>query len=81
LTYYLLPGVQDPGGEQRRLASLPESGASSASPAIAEERGVGVATWWDDEHQHALVGGLPERELKRLAPLFACPAARTLAGP
>jgi len=81
LTYYLLPSVDDSQAEPRSFASLQENGATSATPALAEEHGLGVATWWDDEHQHALVGSLPERELKRLAPLFACPAARSLAGP
>ena len=81
LTYYLLPNAENSEGETRRFGSVQKDGATSASPAVAEERGLGVATWWDDEHQHALVGSLPERELKRLAPLFACPAARSLAGP
>ncbi len=81
LTYYLLPGAGNPVTGPRTLVSRRQTGASSASPAVAEERGLGVATWWDDEHQHALVGSLSERELKRLTPLFACPATRSLAGP
>jgi hypothetical protein len=81
LTYYLLPSEESTQAEPRSFASRQEDSATSTAPALAEERGLGVATWWDDEHQHALVGSLPERELKRLAPLFACPAARSLAGP
>jgi anti-sigma factor RsiW len=81
LTYYLLPGDEGSKTEPRSFASLQETSASNTAPALAEERGLGVATWWDDEHQHAWLGSLPERELKRLAPLFACPAKRSLAGP
>jgi len=81
LTFYLLPKSNESPGGVRRLASIQADGGTVTAPAVAEERGLGVATWWDDEHQHALVGSLSERELKRLAPLFSCPSARSAAGP
>jgi len=81
LTYYLLPKSDESPDKTRRLASIQAGGATVTAPAVAEERGLGVATWWDGDHQHALVGSLSERELRRLAPLFACPAARSVAGP
>ena len=37
---------------------------------VGRERGQGVATWWDGEHQHALVGELSEDELQRLVLLL-----------
>lgn len=74
LTFYLLPeAADDPVGSEALLAA---SRPDASDPALAEERGLGVATWWDGPHQHALVGDLPAHELKRLAPLFACPVSR-----
>jgi hypothetical protein len=73
LTYYLLPYV---GGaaEPAQVAGGGAGRATFGAPALAEERGLGVATWWDDKHQHALVGDFSAQELRRLTPLFACPA-------
>jgi anti-sigma factor RsiW len=75
LTYYLIPlqreGAVKPSGVDARVIE-----GGSSEPGLTSERGLGVATWWDGEHQHALVGNLPAQELKRLAPLFACPGSR-----
>jgi hypothetical protein len=74
LTYYLLPYVEGAAAEPARVADGGVARATFGTPALAEERGLGVATWWDDKHQHALVGDFSAQELRRLAPLFACPA-------
>jgi anti-sigma factor RsiW len=75
ITYYLMPHEGDSPAEQARIsASTIEE--SFRTPGLSSQRGLGVATWRDGEHQHALVGNLPADELKRLAPLFACPPAR-----
>jgi anti-sigma factor RsiW len=75
LTYYVVPHASDGEGEQAAVAAV-AGRPTQADPALAEERGLGVATWWDGHHQHALVGELPAQELRRLAPLFACPISR-----
>jgi hypothetical protein len=76
LTYYLVPGNDEGGdGSARRTAARTDR-ATIRAPALAREQGLGVATWWDGKHQHALVGNLPHQELRRLAPLFACPSSR-----
>jgi hypothetical protein len=72
LSYYLIPLEQ--AAVSGGFAAGKVGVATGADPAMASERGLGVATWWDGDHQHALVGNLPTRELKRLAPLFVCPA-------
>ena len=75
LSYYLIPHDGEVTVEPSRIdASLIEQGSSE--PGLSSQRGLGVATWLDGEHQHALVGNLPADELKRLAPLFACPSSR-----
>lgn len=73
LAYYLIP---HPSSGSDAATEATASSATRFDPALAEERGLGVATWWDGEHQHALVGNLPPEELKRLAPLFLCPTSR-----
>lgn len=75
LTYYLLPLGEGAETEPAGLKDFQVGDATYAAPALAREQGLGVATWWDGKHQHALVGDLPSQELKRLAPLFACPAS------
>ncbi|NIR44788.1 MAG: hypothetical protein GWN99_10830, partial [Gemmatimonadetes bacterium] len=75
LSYYIIPVAEEaairPNGVDARTM---EGGLDAAG--LASARGLGVAIWWDGEHQHALVGNLPAPELKRLAPLFACPVSR-----
>lgn len=61
-SYYLIPLSGAEAERARRQAPI--------APALAEERGLSVATWWDGQHQHALVGNLSAKELSRLAPLF-----------
>ena len=71
LSYYLIPLAETAG------SALPQfTGSGPNSPSLSSERGLGVATWWDGRHQHALVGSLPTQDLKRLAPLFVCPTSR-----
>jgi anti-sigma factor RsiW len=75
LSYYLIPHVGEATVEPSGVdVSTIERGSNA--PGLSSERGLGVATWWDAEHQHALVGNFPAEELKRLAPLFACPSSR-----
>jgi hypothetical protein len=74
LTYYLLPYVGGAAAEPAQGVDGGVGRATFGAPALAEERGLGVATWWDDKHQHALVGDFSAQELRRLAPLFACPS-------
>jgi anti-sigma factor RsiW len=75
LSYYIIPHAGKATVESSGVdASTIEGGSSE--PGLSSERGLGVATWWDNGHQHALVGNLPAEELKRLAPLFACPSSR-----
>lgn len=73
VTYYLIPldgkgKAREPGIDIREI-----EGSSAAPAALAHERGLGVATWWDRYHQHALVGNLSADELRSLAPLFTAP--------
>lgn len=75
VSYYLIPleagAVVRPSGVDARAIEAEVDGAG-----LWRARGLGVATWWDDEHQHALVGNMPTSELERLAPLFGCPRSR-----
>ncbi|NIN72342.1 MAG: hypothetical protein GTO46_10590 [Gemmatimonadetes bacterium] len=75
LSYYLIPleGEATVGLSGVDAGTI---GPVSSELGLSSERGLGVATWWDNGHQHALVGNLPADELKRLAPLFACPSSR-----
>ncbi|UCC83190.1 MAG: hypothetical protein JSW46_19925 [Gemmatimonadota bacterium] len=75
LSYYLIPLEGEATVESSGVDASTIEQASS-EPGLSRERGLGVATWWDNGHQHALVGNLPAEELKRLAPLFACPSSR-----
>lgn len=75
LSYYVLPDEGDGTGlphefDARRI----EWG--SERPTAAAARGLGVATWRDGEHQHALVGNLSPETLEEIAALFATPAIR-----
>lgn len=74
ISYYLVPLGEDQA--MRPLFGLDirqVSGGTAAPAALANERGLGVATWWDRDHQYALVGNLSVEELKRIAPLFTTP--------
>lgn len=70
VSYYLLPV----DGEDEALflgLDIREMGRKWEAAGVRdEERGLGVATWRDGLHQHALVGNLSVEELRRLAPLF-----------
>lgn len=75
VTYYLVPFSEDQQSQPVPLdVQIVEEGTADP-PSVASERGLGVATWWDGEHQHALVGNLTVEELRRLAPLFTGPSA------
>lgn len=76
LTYYLVPSNQEGLAGSARLTAARAARATISAPALATEQGLGVATWWDGNHQHALVGNLPRQELRNLAPLFTCPGSR-----
>lgn len=62
-SYYLIPLSPEDAARARRGGLDP--------PAVAEERGLSVATWRDGRHQHALVGNLSAQELSRITSLFA----------
>ncbi len=66
-SYYLIPLSVAEAERARRQTPI--------APALAEERGLSVATWWDGQHKHALVGNLSAQELGRLAPLFTVPTS------
>lgn len=69
LTYYVIPG--DPRDEEGARAGRQGKDLwVSPTPSIAEERGLGVATWRDSRHQHALVGDISSYDLQRLSALF-----------
>jgi len=75
LTYYVIPLAEDaspgrPGGVHTKHVD------DAYGVTQAARDGLGVATWWDGEHQHALVGVYPLQRLRHLAPLFACPTSR-----
>lgn len=76
LTYYVIPGAPlSPGG--RVSAGAPRERTSIPPvPAISEERGLAVATWWDARHQHALVGNVSAHDLQRLAALWTSTVER-----
>jgi anti-sigma factor RsiW len=76
LTYYLIPIGEGERSGLLKLAAREFAARNVSTPAVASERGLGVATWWDGEHQHALVGSLGTDELKRLALLFARSTSR-----
>jgi hypothetical protein len=67
LSYYVIPGESTAEADRKLVAVAGKRAAIPAAPAIAEESGLGVATWWDGRHQHALVGDVSSRELLRLA--------------
>jgi anti-sigma factor RsiW len=75
-SYYVIPldgAVEgEPGANDVKLVNRRNLPPLS----LGQERGLGVATWWDGAHQHALVGNLPVAELERLAPSFAAPPSR-----
>jgi anti-sigma factor RsiW len=71
LSYYVLPMDEGVTVHNAYFDVKRIDNESGFVPALASERGLGVATWLDGEHQHALVGNLPARELRRLAPLFS----------
>lgn len=74
VSFYIIPLQADDGTQHlHRLDARLVSEPMEVRPGMAAERGLGVATWYDREHQHALVGGLPPQRLKEMAPLFACP--------
>lgn len=69
LTYYVIPrGADRPSASSAVDARRVRTDTRAAS--LAGERGLGVATWSDGEHQHALVANMPARELKSLASRF-----------
>lgn len=74
LSYYLIPG-EGQTTDRPSLVDASELEQASSEPGLSSERGLGVATWWDAGHQHALVGNLSAEELKLLAPLFVCPSS------
>ena len=75
-SYYVIPldrsAEENPGGIDVKLVDR----GTGWPPSLGQERGLGVATWRDGAHQHALVGNLPAAELERLAPLFAARSSR-----
>ncbi len=74
-SYYLVPLSRETAANRSRRPPQLSTG-SAAVPGLGHESGLGVATWQDAEHQHALVGNLAAQELRRLAPLFAAPSSR-----
>jgi len=76
LTYYVIPAA--PEDEEGAQVGTPvKKAAVPPVPAVVEEHGLGIATWQDSRHQHALVGEFTSNGLRRLSALFV----NTLEGP
>jgi hypothetical protein len=75
-SYYVVPLDREGVGGRSDIDVRLVGDDSAWLPAVRNERGLGVATWWDGEHRHALVGNLTVVELERLAPLFSSPTSR-----
>jgi anti-sigma factor RsiW len=75
ISYYLIPRHEGATEERSEIDASIIDGSLGPTD-LASESGLGVATWWDGDHQHALVGNLSAAELKKLAPFFACPGSR-----
>ena len=75
-SYYVVPLDREGVGGRSGIDVSLVGNDSAGLPALRSERGLGVATWWDGEHRHALVGNLTVVELERLAPLFSSPTSR-----
>ncbi|NIR45976.1 MAG: hypothetical protein GWN99_16240 [Gemmatimonadetes bacterium] len=70
-SYYLVPQDRPVTRRGNRVdVRMVDDSVTDPPFALGRARGLGVATWWDEEHRHALVGDLPVAELERLAPLF-----------
>lgn len=74
VAFYIIPVRRDDGAQNLRgLDARLVAERLDIRPEMGPADGLGVATWHDPDHQHALVGGLPPQRLKEMAPLFACP--------
>ena len=75
ISYYVLPVGEEEAVKVFGLDIEEIGGGREAPAAWANEKGLGVATWRDGRHQHALVGNLSVEELRRMAPLFTSPTS------
>lgn len=69
-SYYIIPHRTETFASSRAEDSRLVDRRVSWPAVVGRERGLDVATWWDGEHQHAVVGDLPEGELEHIVLLL-----------
>jgi hypothetical protein len=69
-SYYIIPRQAEMLAARGRPNARLVDRQISWPPIMGRESGLSVATWWDGEHQHAVVGDLPEAELEQVVLLL-----------